>query len=141
MTWDENSVVRSDFTGLLMDHTFVESDALPPIRIGKRADVPVNLSIFVQVSDTLDENTAPEIGVTHHGPAGEDVEVDGVEVAKTQRFRTRNAGRWHPRRWHVALTLPAELAAGDYQLRLANAATLVVLESDALEIEPVTGLY
>ncbi|MFN2352817.1 MAG: hypothetical protein ABR497_12825, partial [Kiritimatiellia bacterium] len=129
VTRDANpqSVVRSDFTGVgVMEHVFVEAETLPPLRVIKQADAAVNLSVFVQVSDALDENTVPEVGVTLDGAA-----VDNVRIVKQQRFKTKNPGRWHPRRWHFYMTLPADLPAGEYTIQFPEAATIVVLESDA----------
>ena len=133
-TRDENSVVRSDFIGLLMDHAFIEADALPPLQLRKSADAPVNLSIFVSVCDTLDKSAEPEVGATLVGAEHGDAGVANIRVVKTQRFRTRVAGRWHPHRWHVELALPADLPAGEYAIMFPNAATIVVLESDAPEL-------
>ncbi|MFN2352530.1 MAG: hypothetical protein ABR497_11360, partial [Kiritimatiellia bacterium] len=128
----QNSVVTSDFTGVgIMEHTFIEADTLPPILVRKPVDKPVNLSIYVRVSDDMGEMTEPVAVVARHKPDGGRAAVDNVHIVKQQRFKTKNPGRWHPRRWHFYLTLPADLPAGDYAIAFPEAATIVVLESDA----------
>ncbi|MFN2352526.1 MAG: hypothetical protein ABR497_11340, partial [Kiritimatiellia bacterium] len=108
----EMSVLRNDFTGVgIMEHEFIEADSLPSILVRKEEDKPVNLSIFVRVSDEMDENTEPDAVVAHHKPNGEGAKVDNVRIVKQQRFKTTNPGRWYPCRWHFQLTLPADLPA------------------------------
>ncbi len=131
----ENSVVRSDFFGVIMDHEFIEADTLPPILVGKVEGESVNLSIYVRMSDEVDEDAEQKVVISLYEPDGGDEEVDNVRVEKERRFKTKNEGRRTPRRRHFYLTLPAELEAGHYRIMFPNAATIVVLESDAPEIE------
>lgn len=130
----EDSVVRSNFWGVKMDHVFVEGDTLPPVLVSKDEGDAVKLSIYVRMPDELDETTEPTVVVTQRNANSAGVEVDGVRIEKQQRFKTKNTGRWHPWRWHCYLTLPAEADAGRYRIEFPDAATIVVLESDAAEI-------
>ena len=132
----DDSVARSDFTGHIMPHKFIEGDRLPPLLVKKKANTPMNLSIYVRTGNKLDEDAEPVVRVVKDEASGDGLVVDNVKIDKKQRYKTRNPnsltnGRNYPRRWHVQLTLPAAAEAGRYRIEFPIAETVIVLESDA----------
>lgn len=134
----DDGVPRSDFFGHLMPHTFIEGGALPPLLVGQAAGSPVTLSIFVRLADDFSEDTEPVVRLNRLSATGDARPVDEVQIAKTQRFETRRVGRNHLRRWHLKLTLPSAAEAGTYRLEIPQAATIVVLESEAESVTLAT---
>ena len=109
----------------------IETDDPRPIDFCKRAGEPVNLSIFVRMSDDVAEDAETLVQIT---PEGDDEALKNVCVQVERMFPTKYDGRRDVRRRHVDLTIPAAAPAGQYTLRLPDTMRIVVLESDAPKI-------
>lgn len=125
------ALTRDPESGLNMDFELVEADVLPPIQIDKTEGTPVTLSVYIRMPNEMDENMEPTVIVREFSPEGQGAKFDDVEVQLQQSFETRNSGRSDVRRWHLYLTLAADAEPGLYNIHFPNAATIVLLESDA----------
>lgn len=125
------AATRDPDHNLRLDFEFIEAEALPPINVHKAAGEPVTLSVYVRMPNDVAEETEPAVRVRRVVSEGDGVEVDEVQIQKQQAFKTKNAGRRDLRRWHFHLTLPEEAESGVYSIHFPDAATVVVLESDA----------
>ena len=107
-----------------------------PITFRKPADRAVTMSIFVVLADDVAAETTTRVSVTPESAASSADALKNLRVEVERQNATGEAGRKDdPRRRHVRLTVPADTPAGRYTLQLPDAVTIMVLESDAPNIE------